>query len=472
MNRLVFLLFMTTLANLNCQTVGNGYDIPVTVSGLPGAKVYLAYHMGNRQYIRDSLTLGSDGRGTFSGPNSLDQGVYMLVLPGSRYFEFLITDDQSFSIRCDHNDLMNSIEFEGSAENVIFFNFQKGWAELHSKSEYLRSRYSLSRQNPDSLEVFNNKMKGLDAEMKAYLNETVDKNRGSYVAALVKAMVPIDLPDFASQPELAGNDSLQWVNRHNYTRDHYFDNFDLSDDRLLRSPMFHNKIEHYFTEIILQYPDSVMSAIDKVIGMTGDNKKTFQYVSVFLFNHFRESQLMGHDAIIVKLADDIYLSGRADWATPEFVDNLRKDVDKLRPSLIGNKAVNLVMETYGHGPVSLQNINSEFLILYFWEPDCGHCKETTPLLREFYLINREKGIEVLSICTQPDRKKWEDYIRENELNWINGWDPDRLTHYDFFYNIQATPTIFILDREKRIIAKKLPIESVEPFIENYRKYGR
>jgi thiol-disulfide isomerase/thioredoxin len=206
--------------------------------------------------------------------------------------------------------------------------------------------------------------------------------------------------------------------------------------------------------------------------MAGKNPKTFQYTSVYLFNHFRESTIMGHDAVIVNIADEVYLSGKADWASEEFITNLRRDVDKIRPSLIGNKAINLTMETYKHGIQALEFINAEYIVLYFWEPDCGHCKEATPILRDFYGRQKQNGVEVFSVCTQPDRVAWEKYINDNQLTWINGWDPERSTHYDFFYNIVSTPTVFILDKDKRIIAKRLPVENIEAFIDAHRKFGR
>ena len=79
-------------------------------------------------------------------------------------------------------------------------------------------------------------------------------------------------------------------------------------------------------------------------------------------------------------------------------------------------------------------------------------------------------MEVFSVCTTADRAKWQKYIEDNKLDWINGWDPDRRTNYGFYYNIEATPTIYILDRDKNIIAKKLSVDDIPSFIDNYRKY--
>jgi thiol-disulfide isomerase/thioredoxin len=183
---------------------------------------------------------------------------------------------------------------------------------------------------------------------------------------------------------------------------------------------------------------------------------------------------MGHDAIMVKLADDIYLSGKADWTTIEFREDLRKQVELLRNNLIGMKAKDLVMDSYKDVFVSLYDVDKRFTILYFWEPNCGHCKEATPKLKAYYDKEKMKAddIEVFSVCTISDKELWKKYIEENKLNWINGWDPQRRTNYDFYYNIQSTPMIYILDRNKRIIAKKLSVDDIPGFIDNYRKFFR
>jgi thiol-disulfide isomerase/thioredoxin len=129
------------------------------------------------------------------------------------------------------------------------------------------------------------------------------------------------------------------------------------------------------------------------------------------------------------------------------------------------------MDSFNGIYVSLYDIRKEFTILYFWEPECGHCKEATPKLKAYYDKARNEGVEVFAVCTQPDRAKWEKYINDNRLDWINGWDPQRRSNYDYYYNITATPGIYILDRNKIIIAKRLGVESIESFIDNYRKYN-
>ena len=158
----------------------------------------------------------------------------------------------------------------------------------------------------------------------------------------------------------------------------------------------------------MQSPDTISKEIDRLISKVESNHKIFQFVSVFLFNHFRESEIMGHDAIMVKLADDIYLSGKADWVSNDFKDDLKKEVDRMRPNLIGKKAQDLVMDSYKGMFVSLYDVEKEFTILYFWEPDCGHCKEATPKLKAYYDKAKNQGIEVFCSVYYSRQNKMEE----------------------------------------------------------------
>ena len=127
------------------------------------------------------------------------------------------------------------------------------------------------------------------------------------------------------------------------------------------------------------------------------------------------------------------------------------------------------METYSGQPRSIYDIKKAFTIVYFWEPNCGHCKTSTPKLKELYDKYKTKDIEIFAVCTQNNREEWEKYIADNELDWINGWDPGRSTHFDFFYNVNSTPLIYILDKDKIIIAKKIGVENIEGFLNDYRR---
>jgi len=464
------LLFIISLF-ATCQEK-KGFEISVAIEGLQDSTIYLAYHMGDKQYVKDTIQLDSKGQGFFKGDEALPQGIYLIVIPGNQYFEILVSDDQYFGVSCSYKDYFKDLTFSGSSENTAFINYQKKWIEMQQKASGIVKRLQSNRQNSDSLRILSEKQRSQEESMKVYLRSVEKENRGNLLSVLVKAMLPVEMPEINVPADTRNPDSLKWVISYNYNKDHFFDNFDFNDERLVRTPILQARLKTFFTNVVIQSPDSINREIDRILVRSEHTRSVYQFVAVLLFNHFRESEIMGHDAVVVKLADDVYLNGKADWVTKEFKDDLKKQVEMIRPTLIGKKAVNLVMNSYKGIFVSLDDIEKDYTILYFWEPDCGHCKEATPKLRDLYEKHKDKGIEIFAVCTTSEKDEWEKYIIENKLTWINGWDPERRSNFGAYYNVLATPLIYILDRNKTIIAKKLGVDDIEPFIENHRKYYR
>jgi thiol-disulfide isomerase/thioredoxin len=394
----------------------------------------------------------------------------MIVLPGKQYFEILIPVDQHFAVSCSFADYFNTLKFTGSDENTAFITYQKRWIEMQKKASAINKRIQNNKQNPDSLKILSDMQKKQEETMKSYLHSVIKENNGNLLSVLVKAMLPVEIPPVIVPQGSKNPDSTKWIMNYVYNKNHFFDNIDINDERLIRTPILQARLNTFFTNVLIQSPDTINKEIDKLIDKVKGNYKVFQFVSVYLFNHFRESEIMGHDAVVVKLADDIYLSGKADWVSDEFKDDLRKQVERIRPNLIGKKAVNLIMDSYKGIFVSLDDIDKDFTILYFWEPDCAHCAEATPKLKAYYEKAKNSDVEVFAVCTTADKAKWQKYIEENKIEWINGWDPERRTNFGFYYNVESTPMIYILDRNKTIIAKKLSVEDIGSFIDNYRKY--
>ena len=124
------------------------------------------------------------------------------------------------------------------------------------------------------------------------------------------------------------------------------------------------------------------------------------------------------------------------------------------------------METITEEWVSLSEVEAPFTVLYFWEPNCGFCKEVTPQLLEIYKKYKEKGLKVFAVDTQGNKEEWEKYVNDNELDWINAWDPSNQTFFRTFYDVRSTPILFLLNENKIIIAKRIDTESLGKMLES------
>jgi thiol-disulfide isomerase/thioredoxin len=141
----------------------------------------------------------------------------------------------------------------------------------------------------------------------------------------------------------------------------------------------------------------------------------------------------------------------------------------LEPLLLGKKAQNIVLaDTTLKRYYNLYNLPNKYVVLCFWDPDCGHCKKEVPVLLEAYHNLKKKGVDVEvfapAIMGKEKLDEWTKFIREKGLDWINVADPFRQNNYRYEWDIQSTPQIYILDKNKIIKAKRIGAEQVEDFI--------
>jgi alkyl hydroperoxide reductase subunit AhpC len=114
----------------------------------------------------------------------------------------------------------------------------------------------------------------------------------------------------------------------------------------------------------------------------------------------------------------------------------------------------------------LYNTKADYLVLVFWDVDCGHCKTEIPkLLDEYHALQKEKyDIKVFSVYTQHEYSKYKQYIIDNKLDWINVYDGVHVNNIKEKYDIYSTPVIYMLDKNKRIKAKRIGVEQVKDII--------
>jgi len=447
-------------------TYSQSYKIDVKISDLGNKEIYLGHYYGNKTYVKDTIKLDDHGKGTFIGDSLLKQGVYVIVLPAKNYFDVLVGEDQEFSIETSSDDLIKNLKIKGSEENTAFKEFQQFMVNKNVESSTMQKKLKALDQNSDSAQIIKDQLNELSEEVKNFWDKTISENKGKLLGVLINAMKNPEIPEIEVPEEIENKDSVRWFHSYNYNRQHYLDHIDFADDRFLRTPIFHNKLETFFTKIIIQDPDTLNSYIDKVISLTGTNDEMFEYVLRYLFNTFQQSNIMGMDKVLVHLSDTYYLTDKVDWLGEENAQKLREHVAKLRFNLIGNLAQDLKVETLHGEYAKLHEIKAKYILVMFWEPNCGHCKKVVPAVAKMYKDFTRDEFEVFSFYTQTDKEEWAKYIEEKGYDeWYNVWDPYNLTNFRFFYNIYSTPTLYLLDENKKIIAKRIGHETVRNILE-------
>lgn len=438
----------------------NAYRIEVKIDKFKGDVIYLGYPYGDKKYIADTAQLNNDGEFVFEGTKALDGGLYFIYNPSSLYFD-LIVAEQKFRLETDTLDVVKHMKTDGTIENDVFFGFQRFMREKQKLAAPLSEQ--LKNASETEKDKITDQLKEIDAEVKAYRADIMRKYPETFAVKFIKSTIAIEVPE---APLDENGEALDANFGYTYYKAHYFDNFDFSDSKMLRTPSFYSKIDEYLEKMTLKHPDSIISSARTVIEKSRANDDIFRYCVVTLTSKYETSNIMGMDAVFVNLAEKYYLSGDAFWADSTLMAKITDRVSRLKPNLIGKQAPKMNLLDPQLKPVSLYSLKSDYIVLYFYDPDCGHCKKKTPVLKELYDTKlKDKGVKVVAANIKKDVDKWKKYIEEKELNWINLADPNTRSNFRYEYNIETTPQLYILDNQKKIIAKKLDVEQIEDFID-------
>lgn len=456
--------FSHTRAQLSPQLKNYSYKFEVA-NAQPGDTVYLANYFGKQLYYFDTTQVQKGGKFEFKGNRELFKGQYAVVFPRSRYFELLITEP-TVSLKTDTADFVGKMEVVQSTDNKLFFDYIQYLSQKRQDVEPIREKYDAAKKEKEK-ETYRQQMIDLDKEVKDYQKQFYENNKGNLAGQIVGMALEIEVPD----PPKRADGTIDSTWSYYYYRDHYFDYCDFTNEAIVRSPAYHNKLEYFFDKVVLQHPDTICKVLDNLVAKMDPKGDIFKYTVNYIINKYNKSKIMGMDAVFVILADNYYLNGKAYWADSASVAKINERATSLRPTLLGKIAPKLVLfDTTEKRIIDLYNLKSEYTILFFWDPNCGHCKKSIPVLQDAYKNLKPKGVEVFAVCTELETKDWKKFVREKNLDWINVSDtPEYPQAFRTTYDIFATPKIFILDKDKKIIAKQIGAEQIEEIMEKLMK---
>ena len=468
----------------NPASFTQGYDINIRINGLSDTIAILGHYVSNSMYPDDTAWLDQNGFGVFKDDKKLPGGMYVIYLPSTKFFQILIDEDQQFTLESDTFNFINTLKARGTEENTIFYDFQRFMKTLSEEATTVQEKIKTSENEPEKDEL-KKRLKKLGDERISYINKVIQDNPKLFVSTFLKATLDINVPEPPILPD--GKKDSVW--QYYYFRNHYFDNFDYTDSRLLRTPLIEGKVMDFVTKIIPQIPDSIIPYLDIMLDKSKADSNVFRYMLITIFNYFAKSNVMGMDAVYIHLAEKYYINDSW-WSDEKFITDLKERIEKAKPLLIGKQAPDMelmmipadhflaaendtALKRFPHigSRITLHSIDASYLVLAFWEVDCGHCQTLIPQLYEIYEKSlKNKNIKVLAVSTlfgEEGKIKWIDFVNKHKLyDWMNTWNPYSY-QYKIQYDILTTPQFFILDQDKKIIAKRIGPEQIEPLINAY-----
>ncbi|MFN0016503.1 MAG: redoxin domain-containing protein [Saprospiraceae bacterium] len=470
-----FLILVFSISTLNAQ---KGHNLRVKLDNYAEKELVLGFHYGDKQYVKDTVTADADGYFSFQADTLLPCGVYLFVLkPDNAFIQILLSEkDQELTMQTDAKDVVGKMKIKGSAENKLFYEYLAFLNTMRTQADTIKAKMTRASGNAaDSLRLVNESGE-LDKQVRKFQSDLITKNAETLTAKIIKSSLELEIPEF----EGADAREIQ-MKKYYWYRAHYFDNFNLSDPCFLRSPVLHPKVDNYISKIVPQHPDSINTAMDEVIRKMKGAEETYKFYLIHYLNSFAKSTTVGMDACYVHLALNYYCNGGAPWVKTEDLEKICDNAKRLEPILIGKIAPNIIVKDNQDRPASLWDVDADYTVLFFWAPDCSHCKKSAPHMVEFAKKFKDRGVKVFAVCTAvatnkedantPEKVKdtcWKG-LQEKEFNdmlFLNNYDPYVQSRYKTLFDVQTTPQIFVLDRKHEILMKRIGAEKLNEIMED------
>ena len=385
------------------------------------------------------------GEFNFTMPKDSKTGFYRITysLNDKGFIDFIFNkEDIRFNF---HPDFPNeSITFLTSKENILY---RKYLDEISKEQENLESIQVSVLQNPAL---------NLKIEYKSTLNKVnniqkkyIRASKGMYVLPFIVASFRNNPSEIIAAPQKYMSNMI----------DAFFDNIDFNNKTLLNSSFLIDRITDYV--FYINYSDDTATqqkllkeSIDKVLSKVENNffKKD---VIQFLISQFEVSMNL-------ELID--YLFENHYNALPLHIQDKKFKVQKkgLFATEIGRNAPDFSWVEKGE-TLTLSKLNEgSYYILLFWGTECSHCLREIPQLHEF--LKENKKITVIAFSLENNDFGWKNY-KKKLPNWhhvlgLKKWKNKIVNTY----NINATPTYFVLDSTKKIIGKPNELKELKSFI--------
>lgn len=448
-----------------------GYEIKITIKNSKDSMLYLANYYGKNQYLKDSAIADKKTPGvyTFKGDEALQGGIYILASQAKvKMMEFIIDENQHFSFDSDTSDILKNIVVKNCPENVMFFDYIKNITFKQTELNSINSdvKKAETDHNTELANSLKEKLKQKSKEFQDFTLNVIEKNPNFLFSKVLSMNREIEIPSYPKLPDGSVDSTFGWK----YYKSNYWMYTDLKDDRLIRTPVFHGKLQRYFETVIVQDNDSIKIEADKILETVRSNEEMFKYVMWWLTNYYETSKIMGHDEIFVYLVEKYYETNQCWWVTPSTLESLNKRATQLKAVLIGAKAPELIMPDTNNVFHSFYQIQKKYTLLWFWDPDCGHCKVETPKLKDFYNKFKDSlNLEVFAVSMDQDLERWKKFIRDNQLTWINVGGNTANIDFHKVYDLYSSPVLYVLDKDKKILAKRIAVADLEDFFQQYQK---
>ena len=247
-------------------------------------------------------------------------------------------------------------------------------------------------------------------------------------------------------------------------------------------PLYMFKNTDYFKNYVSREPDSVIEEIQYMLTVAKTGKEIYPFLLFKFTNKYISPEFMGQDKVFLHIYQNFFAKGDTLLLNEASKKSLRDRAYSLMANQLGLPAPILVLNDVNEKRIALHNVKAQYTFVAFWDPTCSHCKVEIPKLDSIYKASW-KALDVKVVSVNINFKEitaWKNFIKEHHLEeWINGYQTEEDLNLEIkegkpttirqLYDVYKTPTFYLLDKNKKIIAKNLSIEQFNDFLQSTSK---
>jgi len=456
----------------------SGHAIQISLKPYKNSKVYIGTNYGNTRVLADSCILNEKSEGVFSAKQKLTPGIYFLVSPKyAILFDFIVDQGQHFKIIADTNNLANN-SIIGSVENDLFKSYSKKANDIGAQLQSIENNFKAARNTIDSAN-FKAAYLAKDKEMKEMRNSFMKSHPQSLMTYFLQVM---QRPEAPAIPIIKGKADSTYP--FYYVKNHFWDQVVFNDNRLIRTPFFETKLDEYFKNYVSKEPDSIIDEIQYMLTVAKTGKEIYPFLLFKFTNKYIQPEFMGQDKVFLHLYQNFFAKGDTILLNESSKKSITERAYSIMANQIGLAAPAMNFNTIDDKAFSLYNTKAPYTFIAFWDPTCGHCKVEIPQLDSMYKANWKKWqVQMIGVNINfKELTAWKKFIDDNKLeNWMHVYQTEadlnkeinehKPTTIRQLYDVFKTPTFYLLDANKKIIAKNLSIQQFNDFLASQMKKG-
>lgn len=440
--RFAFLLLFITLNVYAGNVIGFRLDIEA-----PSHKDKIAYLLTYRSgeiYLLDSCKIDHKGRASIVFDKMVPSGEYSFHVKPDTEIPLLIDHGQDhIKLHIGKDKECNKIS--GSLDTQILWQYLDWLNKYDKEQSELLGKYQLSADKSQLKSLLDES----DMMFAAKVQRLIDNNKGTWGSVYLCGLQPVSLP--YEKPHNAEERKID----EQYMRQHYFDQIDMNDVRLLRTNYLYSYIDNYQSNWVSQNPDSLAESAVRIVGMARKNPVFMQQLLAYFINNSYNSSQMGMENVWARLIEEYVFDNERVKIDSLQLMILSSKYEAIKYNRIGMKAHDLPLETIGCEKFNLYDVDAEYIILCFYDPECAHCRKEIEDLRNVTDSQfKNRNLKIIAVNIFPQKEQWQQFVEHFKIEeWVNCADPEYNSSFWLYYNTSSVPALYVLDKNKRIIAK-------------------